>query len=375
MSHKRKQDTGLVDRTRTKFTKTVQHGTWCDFLLHDANVTRKSFARWWDKVCRKSNPYSAGVPGEVKTQIARLLATEAPNPISRRALLPGTLKFQDHLDLGATREEVGHARNWVFQHDDGQMDHYLSLAQPWCYKDLVAWNKENPDTKLADREMTADTLPNVPANATTNWNRLKVSKASFLQLLSTVDEHQEQEQEHEHEHEQENPQMQAMSAPTATAALSTQGQLDQQTHIQYEHAGEEGEQTLNPVEKQVAIALLGAMDLRFDQVVTPGTTYRGLGGTSVQAPRVLGRFNKALDCEIQLWQFYRDNIPIRQLTELVSGAQRHEAGPSSTVLRRDASPITEEHAGGFLSNTEQDIYTGDNEEEVLEQPIKPEPVD
>ncbi|KAI4231006.1 MAG: hypothetical protein LQ349_005890, partial [Xanthoria aureola] len=97
-----------------------------------------------------------------------------------------------------------------------------------------------------------------------------------------------------------------------------------------------GETLLNPLEKQVAVAPLNGLDLPNDQLVTPLTTYGELGGNSLQASLVLRHINKSLNCAIQLGQFYRNNISIRQLAELVSGGQKQQACPPPHVLRQHA---------------------------------------
>ncbi|KAL8769222.1 MAG: hypothetical protein Q9209_004723 [Squamulea sp. 1 TL-2023] len=94
-----------------------------------------------------------------------------------------------------------------------------------------------------------------------------------------------------------------------------------------------GEQILTPSEKHVAVALLEALDLPVDQAVTPSTKYGELGGNSLQATLVLRHLNKSLGCKIQLGQFYRNNISIRQITELLSGEQKEQTFLSPAALR------------------------------------------
>ncbi|KAL8643893.1 MAG: hypothetical protein Q9226_008054, partial [Calogaya cf. arnoldii] len=277
-----------------------------------------------------SSPKADELSGKVKAQIQGLLTAKLPNPVGRGSLLPGTLEviqewesiqlvtpdvektpewakarirlirdliidgtfptYQDHFDLKATSQEIAHARSWFYQRDDD--------------------------------------------NANSNLNRLRITDADFqkhiLSLRGPTAEQQQQQQ-------QQSVRTQTVIASTTTTAPSTQGEMIQQEYVQQEHAGEEseedlaqqqhvgeehaggsdefsqvtGEQTLNPVEKQVTVALLQALDLPSDQAVTPRTTYRELGGTSVQASRVLRQLNEVLGCKIQLGQFYRNNISIR----------------------------------------------------------------
>ncbi|KAL8836994.1 MAG: hypothetical protein Q9176_005995 [Flavoplaca citrina] len=98
----------------------------------------------------------------------------------------------------------------------------------------------------------------------------------------------------------------------------------------------EGKQSLSSNEKQVAKALLEALDLSADQTVTPCTTYGELGGNSLQASLVLRRLNTSLHSTVQLGQIYRNNISIRQLAKLVSGVQKEEACPPLAVLQANA---------------------------------------
>lgn len=116
-----------------------------EFLIQDANVTRKAFMRWWIEDYLKSS-HGKALPKAVKTEIKGLIEARPPNPISRESLLPGTVsviqtwesiplvpgsvewakarvrlirdvifdgrfkEYQDHFDLDATREETAHAR-------------------------------------------------------------------------------------------------------------------------------------------------------------------------------------------------------------------------------------------------------------------------
>ncbi|KAL8750626.1 MAG: hypothetical protein Q9199_006944 [Rusavskia elegans] len=266
MSCKRKQDTELMDSTRAKFAKTVQTGTCVEFLIQDANVTRKAFMRWWIEDYLKS-PYGKALPKAIKTKIKGLLETRPPNPISRESLLPGTVsviqtwesiplvqgsvewtkarvrlirdlimdgrfqQYKDHFDLVATSEEIGHARCWIYQRDDGQLDHYRSLAQPWSYKD-IEWSNEGPVTKLADPALTAADFPRVPANPTGNLNRLRISETDFeLHLLSLSTSPAEQ--------QQQSAQTQIADGSNTAMEPSMEGeavqQQQQQQHVKEEH--------------------------------------------------------------------------------------------------------------------------------------------
>ena len=103
-----------------------------------------------------------------------------------------------------------------------------------------------------------------------------------------------------------------------------------------------GRETLiTPLEKEIAAALLEALDLPTEQVVSPRTTYGELGGSSLQASLVLRHLNRSIGCKIQLGQFYRKDISIRHLADLVLGEQQQQASPppgdllARTVLPRD----------------------------------------
>lgn len=80
------------------------------------------------------------------------------------------------------------------------------------------------------------------------------------------------------------------------------------------------ETLLTPLEKKIAAALLEALDLPTEQAVSPGTTYGELGGSSLQASLVLRRLNGSIGCKIQFGQFYRRDISIRHLADLILGS-------------------------------------------------------
>ncbi|KAI4218643.1 MAG: hypothetical protein L6R36_008836 [Xanthoria steineri] len=274
MSRKRRQDTELMASPRTKFAKTVQHGTWHEFLFEDANVTRKAFVRWWSEVYLKSADGKA-LASNIKAQVRGLIESKPPNPISRESLLPGTVSviqtwesiplvqgsvewakarirlirdvifdgryeaYQNHFDLDAIPAEMAHARCWMYQRDDGQLDHYRSLAQPWSYKD-IEWSNEGPITKLADSTQTAAEFPPVPADPVSNLNRLRISVDDFELHLSalTISARGEQQQQPP----QQPPQQHTAETRTADASkrateASTEVvvQQQQQQHIKEEH--------------------------------------------------------------------------------------------------------------------------------------------
>lgn len=87
------------------------------------------------------------------------------------------------------------------------------------------------------------------------------------------------------------------------------------------------ETLLTPLEKEIAVALLEALDLPTEQAVSPGTTYGELGGSSLQASLVLRHLNCSIGCKIQLPQFFRRNVSIRHLAELILGEQQQQASP------------------------------------------------
>ncbi|CAD6589326.1 MAG: hypothetical protein ASARMPREDX12_003724 [Alectoria sarmentosa] len=91
---------------------------------------------------------------------------------------------------------------------------------------------------------------------------------------------------------------------------------------------------LTPVERKIAAALLEALDLPTEQAVSPGTTYGELGGSSLQASLVLRHLNESIGCKIQLGQFYRRDISIRQVADLVLGEQQQQASPPPEDLRK-----------------------------------------
>ncbi|KAI4232848.1 MAG: hypothetical protein LQ349_004748 [Xanthoria aureola] len=273
MSRKRRQDNELIDITRAKFAKTVRAGTFMEFLIQDANVTRKAFMRWWIEDYLKSS-HGKALPKAVKTEIKGLIEARPPNPISRESLLPGTVsviqtwesiplvpgsvewakarvrlirdvifdgrfkEYQDHFDLDATPEEIAHARCWMHQREDGQLDYYRSLAQLWSYKD-IEWSNEGPVTKLADPTLTAVEFPPVPANPLSNPNRLRISVDDFELHLSvlTISSREEQQQQPP----QQPPQQHTAETSTADASKramepSMEVVFQQQQRVKEEHA-------------------------------------------------------------------------------------------------------------------------------------------
>ena len=96
---------------------------------------------------------------------------------------------------------------------------------------------------------------------------------------------------------------------------------------------------LTPLESKVAVALLEGLDLPTKQLVWPTTTYGELGGSSLQASLVLRHLNHRLGCNIQLGQFYRRNISVRDVASLLLGKQKQSANPSSDgLLKRTILP-------------------------------------
>ncbi|KAG8527219.1 putative NRPS-like protein biosynthetic cluster [Bacidia gigantensis] len=90
---------------------------------------------------------------------------------------------------------------------------------------------------------------------------------------------------------------------------------------------------LTLMEQKVAQALLEALDLPLEQILQQDTTYAELGGSSLQASLVLKHLNKSLGSKIQLGQFYRRNISLRQLTKLVTGGM----GQTANMISQDLS--------------------------------------
>ena len=103
----------------------------------------------------------------------------------------------------------------------------------------------------------------------------------------------------------------------------------------------ERETLLTPLEKEIASALLEALDLPTEQAVSPGTTYGELGGSSLWASLVLRHLNQSIGCKIQFGEFYRRDVSIRGLADLILGEQQQRARPppdgppARTVLPRD----------------------------------------
>ena len=99
------------------------------------------------------------------------------------------------------------------------------------------------------------------------------------------------------------------------------------------------EVSLTSLEKKIAAALLEVLDLPTEQAVFPETTYGELGGSSLQASLVLRHLTDYLGCNIQLGQFYRGDISIRHLADLVLGRQQQQASPPpEDLLKRIVLP-------------------------------------
>ncbi|KAI4088320.1 MAG: hypothetical protein LQ339_008717, partial [Xanthoria mediterranea] len=220
-------------------------GTCMEFLIQDANVTRKAFMRWWIEDYLKSS-HGKALPKAVKTEIKGLIEARPPNPISRESLLPGTvsvIQTWESIPLVPGSVEWAKARvrliRDMYQRDEGQLDHYRSLAQPWSYKD-IEWSNEGPVTKLADPTMTTAEFPPVPANPLSNPNRLRISVDDFeLRLLSlyisTPEEQLQQQQPPPQQHPAETHTVdvsnRAMEASTEEVVVQ-----QQQHHVKKEHA-------------------------------------------------------------------------------------------------------------------------------------------
>ena len=96
---------------------------------------------------------------------------------------------------------------------------------------------------------------------------------------------------------------------------------------------------LTRLEKKIAAALLEALDLPTEQAMSPGTTYGELGGSSLQASLVLRHLNDRFGCKIHLGQFYRRDISIRHLADLILGERQQQASPPpEDLLKRIRLP-------------------------------------
>ena len=75
---------------------------------------------------------------------------------------------------------------------------------------------------------------------------------------------------------------------------------------------------ITSLEKKIANSLLKALALPTNLAVSPKTTYGELGGNSLQAATVLRYLNASLNCKISFSHFYRTNISVSQIAELIS---------------------------------------------------------
>ena len=92
---------------------------------------------------------------------------------------------------------------------------------------------------------------------------------------------------------------------------------------------------LTSLEKKIAAELLDALHLPTEQAVSPETTYGELGGTSLQVSLVLRHLNMALGCKLNLAQFYRKEVSIRHLANLIAGEQQQVSPPDDLKERTD----------------------------------------
>ena len=99
------------------------------------------------------------------------------------------------------------------------------------------------------------------------------------------------------------------------------------------------EMLLTSLERKIAAELLNALHLPIEQEVWPETTYGELGGSSLQASLVLRHLNIAIGCRLQLAQFYRRDVSIRHLADLIVGEQQQQVSPPNDLLERTDLPL------------------------------------
>lgn len=198
-------------------------GTWQAFLEQDANTTRKSVRFFW------YNQYVSSVagralPDEVKQQIQSLLNVLPPNHVDRTQLFSGTVQFIEawealpladgtdeckkakhrllanlvasgqlkqalskglrlHVDLQILAE----ARCWLYRGQDGMIQRFTPLKQPWRYKALQ-WDDESESLLSGVPVLTSDHLPNPPMNQALpcNLEELRLSLLTFWLLIDGI---------------------------------------------------------------------------------------------------------------------------------------------------------------------------------------------
>ena len=221
---------------------------------------------WWNESYLKS-PQAKALPKSIKTEIKALIEAKPPNPVSKASLLPGTVlvieaweaipmvpgtaewakarvrlirdlttdgtfpQYKYHFDFVETIEEMGDVRCWIYHREDGTLDHYRSLAQSWCYKN-IEWSNAGPVTKLADQASTATTLPETPANATSNLNRLRISGTDFYLHIMSLHAPSVA-------YPQPPVQMQTASKPSTTITPSIEGEAIHDPSVKQERVDEE----------------------------------------------------------------------------------------------------------------------------------------
>ncbi|KAI4126111.1 MAG: hypothetical protein LQ338_003916 [Usnochroma carphineum] len=157
---------------QSQFSKTVQSGTWQEFLYNDADTTRKAFAKWWSRIYLTTGEGQM-VPKAAKAEIHHLLNVKPPNPVDRSSLRLETLHVLQKWEaiplvegsaewsmamirlakdlvvegvisealkggLGKQLSPLGlaEARCWLYKHADGRIGRYQPLQQPWHPKSL-----------------------------------------------------------------------------------------------------------------------------------------------------------------------------------------------------------------------------------------------
>ena len=195
-------------------------GTWQAFLIHDAEINRKSFAAWWAEIFCKSQDFSS-FPKPAKRQISELLKSDPLILENVALLLPETLEafraWQSiPLDPASSSAETSkayvrlHARNlasgqmqlyengristqeipgdvrlWIYKKHDGTFAKHESLLQPLGYKELD-FDTAVGGLNLRTRIHHPPRLPTPPTKFDVidfDLETLRISKVTFSALL------------------------------------------------------------------------------------------------------------------------------------------------------------------------------------------------
>ncbi|KAL8758504.1 MAG: hypothetical protein Q9184_003902 [Pyrenodesmia sp. 2 TL-2023] len=205
---------------QAQFLRTFRDGTWQNFLYRDANTTRNSFATWYSRTYLKSAEGKLASKA-TRAEIQNLLNMKAPISIDRDTLLPETLAIlqtweaipleagspesskaitrwvkdtavagflhdvlQSEIRGHLSPKEIADARNWIYIGQDGHIQGYQPLAQPWYPKSLQ-WDNETSSfaTVVCIPDENDPTNPTMSIEMPPDQESLRITTATFERLV------------------------------------------------------------------------------------------------------------------------------------------------------------------------------------------------